>query len=194
MKKVLFARNQVLESYFFLLQEKINQTQGIEKEDFDNISGKIKSNTDSLKEQKIKLEEAQIIGQLEDLSKELEAKNKEFKDISEEATNLVLLGQLSSGFQSHQTLQQKISQTIQERAGSIKDRALIDRWMGESEKDAQASIAKRNEARQRLHQFTSETGSKKNHYLADLKKELQLAKDLLTKAISAQEQVVRKIS
>jgi len=193
-KKVLIARNKTLEAYFFLLQEKINQTQNIEKEDFDDVSTKLKSETEFLKNQRQKLEESQIISQLETLSKELEAEDKEFKDLAEEATSLTILGQLFSGFQSHQTLQQKISQAIEERPQAIKDKALIERWMGESEKDAQDSIAKRNEAREILHQFLQEKSYKKDQVLANLKKQLKIAKDLLEKATSAQEQVARRIS
>jgi hypothetical protein len=193
-KKVLVARNKTLEAYFFLLQEKINQTQNIEKEDFDDVSKKLKSETEFLKGQRQRLEESQITSQLETLSKELEAKNKEFKDLKEEATSLAILGQLFSGFQSHQALQQKISNIIQERSQVIKDKALIERWMGESEKDAQDALIRRNEARQLLHQFSLESGYKKGQLLTDLKRQLKASKDLLERAVSAQEQVARRIS
>lgn len=192
-KRVLLGRGKALQTYFSLLQEKINETQGIERKDFDNVSAKIESKIEFLESHKVKLEGAQNITQLEDLTKEFEAKRKEFQDLSEEATSLVILGQLSSGFKSHQALQQKITILIQEKPESIKDKALVERWIGESEKDAQASLLKQNEASQLLDQFIAKSGQDTSEILPKLEARLKVAKDHLVKAVSAQEQMARRI-
>jgi len=193
-KKVLISRNKTLESYFFLLQEKLNQTQNsIETEDFLDVSQKIAQKEDFLKNQIQELEKAQIISQLETISKDLEGKIEEFKDLSEEASSLVILSQLRLTFQLHQDLQQKIFKVIEENPQAVKDKALIDRWMEESNNKAQNGIAERNKARETLHQFLQKEAYNKSLILLKLKEQLKTSKDFLQQAIEEQEQVIRKI-
>jgi len=192
-KKLLIARNKTLETYFFLLQETINQTQNIEKEDFESVSKKIKAETDFLKNQSEKLEESQIINQLETFSKELEAKKEEFQDLAEEATSLIVMGQLYSSYQSHQILKQKISQIVEDETQAINDKTLIKHWLEESERNAQEGLTRRNQAREILHQFIQEKGYKKIQLRAELEKQLTNSKKSLEDAVSIQHQVIRKI-